>query len=204
MLPLRAVPPIFISPTWTQAEAHMWRSVWEMLRPSLPPHPSTPPSPTQPESSTPRQIAMAECATEPYNPHLLGQAVKEGGEGWWRNGGMDREEKRQNDGVAIKYTTCSGERAACCWESALWLHLLIFFLPVCGTAASLFSFLSFLCLLSFVWWCFLKPLILACIRFVAVSFFCCSITVNRDALQVFGGRKESEWRGGLRGGGGGG
>lgn len=57
---------------------------------------------------------------------------------------MDREEKRQNDGVAIKYTTCSGERAACCWESALWLHLLIFFFPVCGTAASLFSFLSFL------------------------------------------------------------
>lgn len=79
MLPLRAVPPIFISPTWTQAEAHMRRSVWETLRP---------PPPPQPESSTPRQIAMAECATEPYNPHLLGQAVKEGGrddggmEGW--------------------------------------------------------------------------------------------------------------------------
>lgn len=102
---------------------------------------------------------------------------------------MDREEKRQNDGVAIKYTTCSGERAACCWESALWLHLLIFFFPVCGTAASLSSLF---CLLSFVWWCFSKPLILACIRFVAVSLLCCSITVNRDALQVFGGRKESE------------
>lgn len=33
---------------------------------------------------------------------------------------MEREEKRRNDGVAIKYTTCSGECAACCWESAIW------------------------------------------------------------------------------------
>lgn len=33
---------------------------------------------------------------------------------------MEREEKRRNDGVAIKYTTCSGEYAACCWESAIW------------------------------------------------------------------------------------
>lgn len=33
---------------------------------------------------------------------------------------MEREEKRRNDGVAIKYTTCSGEYAACCQASALW------------------------------------------------------------------------------------
>lgn len=38
---------------------------------------------------------------------------------------MDREEKRQNDGVAIKYTTCSGEHVACCWESALWRRVTV-------------------------------------------------------------------------------
>lgn len=42
---------------------------------------------------------------------------------------MDGEEKRQNDGVAIKYTTCSGEHAECCWN----LHygaISIFFFPI--------------------------------------------------------------------------
>lgn len=37
------------------------------------------------ERSTRRQIVMLECATEPYNPHLLGQAADERG----NDGGME-------------------------------------------------------------------------------------------------------------------
>lgn len=46
---------------------------------------------------------------------------------------MAREERRQNDGVAIKYTAGSEEHTACCREAALWwcisapsLHLFFF------------------------------------------------------------------------------
>lgn len=41
-----------------------------------------------------RQIVMLECATEPYNPHLLGQAVDERG----NDGGMERQEERERKG----------------------------------------------------------------------------------------------------------
>lgn len=34
---------------------------------------------------------MLECATEPYNPHLLGQAVDERG----NDGGMERQRERK-------------------------------------------------------------------------------------------------------------
>lgn len=43
------------------------------------------------ESSTQRQIVMRECATEPYNPHLPGQAMDEGG----NDGGMERRRERK-------------------------------------------------------------------------------------------------------------
>lgn len=59
----------------------MWSSVWEALPP--------------PQSSTPRQIAMSECATEPYNPHLLGQAVDEVG----NDGGMEGWSGRKRGGM---------------------------------------------------------------------------------------------------------
>lgn len=81
------------------------------------------------ESSTQRQIVMLECATEPYNPHLLVQAVDEGG----NDGGMEkteREERRQNDGVAIKYTAGSEEHAGCCWEAVLRWHISALFLSI--------------------------------------------------------------------------
>lgn len=81
------------------------------------------------ESSTQRQIVMLECATEPYNPHLLVQAVDEGG----NDGGMEkteREERRQNDGVAIKYTAGSEEHAGCCWEAVLRWHIGALFLSI--------------------------------------------------------------------------
>lgn len=42
------------------------------------------------ESSTQRQIAMLECATEPYNPHLPGQATEEGG----NDRGMEGQRER--------------------------------------------------------------------------------------------------------------
>lgn len=43
------------------------------------------------ERGTQRQIVMLECATEPYNPHLLGQAVDERG----NDGGMGRQRERK-------------------------------------------------------------------------------------------------------------
>lgn len=75
------------------------------------------------ESSTQRQIAMLECAIEPYNPHLPGQATDEGGNDRGMEGQREREERRQNDGVAIKYTAGSEEHAGCCWEAALWWRI---------------------------------------------------------------------------------
>lgn len=58
---------------------------------------------------------------------------------------MEREEKRRNDGVAIKYTTCSGEYAACCRASALWprvrapsLHLFLSYFSLQLTACRQF------------------------------------------------------------------
>lgn len=41
--------------------------------------------------STQRQIVMLECATEPYNLHLPGQAVDERG----NDGGMERQRERK-------------------------------------------------------------------------------------------------------------
>lgn len=42
---------------------------------------------------------------------------------WRRDGDTEREERRQNDGVAIKYTAGSEEHAGCCWEAALWWRI---------------------------------------------------------------------------------
>lgn len=63
----------------------MWNTA---ALPPPPPHP-------EPQSSTQRQIVMPECATEPYNPHLLGQAVDEGG----NDGGMEGWRGRKRGGM---------------------------------------------------------------------------------------------------------
>lgn len=82
---------------------------------------------------------------------------------------MEREEKRRNDGVAIKYTTCSGEYAACCRASALrprgWApspHLFLSYFSnslrtVCGKSTSPFFIFSFLSNVMLIF----KPLTLA-------------------------------------------
>lgn len=76
-----------------------------------------PPAP-EPESSTPRQIAMPECATEPYNPHLLGQAVEEGGNDGGTEGWIRRKRGRMMEWLLnIQH---AGESRRCCWVSALW------------------------------------------------------------------------------------
>lgn len=85
------------------------------------------------------------------------RAGRGGGREWRRNGGMDREERRQNDGVAIKYTTCGGERAACCWESALWrrvtapsLHLFLSYFSISFWKNIFFSLFALFCLILLV------------------------------------------------------
>lgn len=165
MLPLCAVPPIFISPTRAQAEAHMRRSVWETLRP---------PPPHKPESSTPRQIVMPECATEPYNPHLLGQAVEEGGNDGGMEGWIGRKRGRMMEWLLnIQHAVESMRRVvgSLHYGAMSQLHLFIFFFPilvtVCGKTASLFSVCS---LLSDIVGIF-KPLILAFIHFVSPRLF---------------------------------
>lgn len=151
MLPLRAVPPIFTSPTWTQAEAHMRRSVWETLRPPPPPPPS------EPESSTLRQIAVAECATEPYNPHLLGQAV-EGGNDGGMEGWIGRKRGRMMEWLLnIQHAVESMWRVvgSLHYGAASRLHRFIF--PILASFWN--NSIAFLCLLSFVWywWYFETP-----------------------------------------------
>lgn len=143
MLPLRAVPPIFISPTWAQAEAHMRRSVWETLRPSSPPSPSP-----EPESSTPRQIVMPECATEPYNPHLLGQAAEEGGNDGGTGGWTGRKRGRMMEWLLnIQHAAESMRRVvgSLHYGAASRLHVFIFSSKVSEENSP-----SFLYLLSFV------------------------------------------------------
>ena len=55
-------------------------------------------------------------------PICLGRPRMSGGmtEGWRH---WEREERRQNDGVAIKYTAGSEEHAGCCWAAALWWRI---------------------------------------------------------------------------------
>lgn len=122
MLPLFAVPLIFISPTSWRAYAAL--SVGNAAASSPPPR-------------TGEQHAETDCDAGMRHRALQSPSApagRGGGREWWRNGGMDREEKRQNDGVAIKYKTCSGEHVACCWESALRRHV---------TAPSLHLFLAY-------------------------------------------------------------
>lgn len=70
---------------------------------------------------------------------------------------MDGEEKRQNDGVAIKYTTCRGEQAVLlgvCIMAPRRGSISIFFVPifvtVSGTTSAVFSVCCLLLLMLLV------------------------------------------------------
>lgn len=114
MLPLQAVPLILISLSLAQAKAmHMWRAMWEVLR--LFP---------LDWRATARRDRLR-CWNVPPSltiPICLGRPrMREGMTEEWRD--REREERRQNDGVAIKYTAGSEEHAGCCWEAALWWRI---------------------------------------------------------------------------------
>lgn len=77
----------------------------------------------------------------------------------WRD--SEREERRQNDKVAIKYTAGSEEHAGCCWEAALWWRI----------SAPSFLFLSIL-----------VPQLLDTVLSVALFFQ--SISFSRSSLDI--------------------
>lgn len=121
--------------------------------------------PPEPESSTPRQIAMPECATEPYNPHLLGQAVEEGGNDGGMEGWIGRKRGRMMEWLLnIQHAAESMRRVvgSLHYGAASQLHVFVFsskFLE----KQHLFSPFALFCLILLV---FLN--ILDFIHFVAV------------------------------------
>lgn len=119
------------------------------------PRPPTPhpPPPTDRGASGRRQIAVLECATQPYNPHLAGA-------GPCRRGVMQVGE--QNDGVAIKYTAGRRRRAqrpGCCCSGcvpALLFQFLHWILE--GNPPFLVSRLGLSFSFLYFFFCFLKKI----------------------------------------------
>lgn len=71
---------------------------------------------------------MLECTAEPYIPICSCRPwMREGMTEEWKK---QREERRQNDGVAIKYTAGSEEHAGCCGEAVLRWHISALFLSI--------------------------------------------------------------------------
>lgn len=91
---------------------------------------------------------------------------------------MAREERRQNDGVAIKYTAGSEEHTACCREAALWwcisapsLHLFFFagLVTQLWIVSCLLHSFSHFFLLSLLFWHCLIFFMQTCVYFVISS-----------------------------------